>query len=43
MTHLYVIQAATISSPEMGKVMKGACKKLRESEKITKISEQTLQ
>ena len=36
MTHLYVGQTATILSPELGKVIKGPWKKLRESEKIPK-------
>ena len=39
-THIYVIQAATILSREL---IKGLWKKLRQSEKITKISEQPLQ
>ena len=42
-THLYSIQTATILSSELGKVIKGLSKKLRESEKITEISEQPLQ
>ena len=43
MTHLYVIQTATILSPELGKVIKGPFSDLRKSEKITKILEQPLQ
>ena len=39
MTHLYVIQTATIFSPELRNVIKGLWKKLRESEKITDIWE----
>ena len=39
MTHLYVIQTAIILSLELGKVIKGPWKKLRQSEKITEISE----
>ena len=42
-THLYGIQTATILSPELGKVIKGLRKKLKESEKVTEISEQPLQ
>ena len=43
MTHLYIIQTATLLSPELGKVIKGPFSDLRKSEKITKILEQPLQ
>ena len=39
MTYLYVIQTATILSPELRKVIKGPWKKLRGSGKITDIWE----
>ena len=42
-THLYVIQTATILSPGLWTVIKWHWKKLKESEKISKILEQPLQ
>ena len=42
-TYLYVTQTAAILSPDLGTVIKGPWRKLKESEKITKISEQPLQ